>query len=265
MQKAFERVLGGEYEVVIEEELKELKQSDKLLVGEPCAILHRTDINLGRPASECETEDKSCYIVFLPSKYSIVCNKDFGSFKSKDGSIKLISLNYFIENLLGFNFTFLQLIEPKALVWASDDFKNLVKKYRNIVDTQKHLIRIKYSTLVYTATSIYNDIKSGKIKDDKSCKNRLFLLYIVCKACRQLAALGEIGLTNIADKTEYSEVKQQFNNNRDMSILKKFIEAAKVDKLYIETKVKSCDKEDKILYKYDIMQKTITNILNMEV
>lgn len=261
MQKAFERVLGGEYTVVIEEELSELKQSDRVLLGEPCAVLYRTDINLGRPADECETEDKSCYIVFLPSKYSIICNKDFGAFKSKDGSIKLVSLNYFAEKLLEFNFTFLQLAENKAVIWETEEFHNIIKNYKILVDSDEYFKAMRFSTLTSIAISIYSDIKAGKIKDDNSCKNRLFLLYTVCEACKGIILTGKYSLDNIFNELRYNKVKSQYINSKDMSILKYDIEGIKKNPLNIENRDKNTDKLHKLMLKYDIMHDLVINII----
>lgn len=264
MQKAFERVLGGEYTVVIEEELRELKQSDRLLFGGPCAVLHRTDTNLGRPINECETEDKSCYIVFLPSKYSIVCNKDFGSFKSKDGSIKLVSLNYFIENLLGFNFTFLQLIEHGNIIWATDKFNDIIESYRNAVDTDRGLRCMRYTTLTSIAISIYNDIKAGKIKDDNSRANRLFLLYLVCEACKQLNKSTSLSLSNLYDDTVYGLIKNTYTKDNDLSIFNIIISKLKESELNIENRDKGHEKACKLELKYKLTRGLIKDILSTE-
>lgn len=261
MQKAFERVLGGEYRVVIKEELSELKQSDKILVGEPCAVLYRTDINLGRPADECETDDKSCYIVLLPSKYSIICNKDFGAFKSKDNSIKLVSLNYFVEKLLEFNFTFLQLIEDKAIIWETDDFHNFIENYKVLINSDEYFKVMRYNTLTSIAISLYSDIKAGKIKDDNSCKNRLFMLYIICEACRNITITGEYSLIDIFNESRYNEVKNRYSVNKDMSILKDTIEEVKNNVLNIQNKDKDNDKLRKLMLKYDIMHNLVLSII----
>ena len=262
MQKAFERVLGREYRVVIEEELKELKQSDRLLFGEPCAVLHRTDINLGRPAGECETEDKSCYIVFLPSKYSIVCNKDFGSFKSQDGSVKLVSLNYFMENLLGFNFTFLQLIEPKAIIWASDEFKELIEKYVDAVSEKQELQCMRYTTLVSIAMSVYEDIKVGKIKNEEARLNRLFLLYIVCEACKEMSKSGSLYLSSLYNDTTYTLARNSYTKDSDLSIFNIIISELKDSKLNIDKRDKSYEKTCKLKLKYELLHDLVCNTLN---
>lgn len=261
MQKAFERVLGGEYTVVIEEELSELKQSDRVLFGEPCAVLYRTDINLGRPADECETEDKSCYIVFLPSKYSIICNKDFGAFKSKDGSIKLVSLNYFVEKLLEFNFTFLQLAEDKAVIWETEEFHNIIKIFKDAVNSKQNFQVMRYSTLVNIAHSLYNDIKTGKIKNENSCKNRLFLLYIVCEACVHITCAGKFSLNDIFDKYRYDIIKSQYSNNKDMSMLNHVIDEIKKNPLNNDDRDKSYERMCRLQLKYELMHDLITNIL----
>lgn len=264
MQKAFERVLGGEYTIVIEEELSELKQSDRVLFGEPCAVLYRTDINLGRPADECDTEDKSCYIVFLPSKYSIVCNKDFGAFKSKDGSIKLVSLNYFIEKLLEFNFTFLQLVEDKAVIWETEEFHNIIEMFKDTISSKQNFEVMRYSTLVSIAISIYNDIKTGKIKDENSCNNRLFLLYIVCEACVNIIVTNKFSLNNIFDKARYDRVKNQYTSNKDMSLLNNVINEIKTNKLNLEERDKSYERLCRLTLKYELMLDITKRILDVE-
>lgn len=262
MQKAFERVLGGEYKVVIEEELRELKQSDRLLFGEPCAVLHRTDINLGRPADECEAEDKSCYIVFLPSKYSIVCNKDFGSFKSKDGSVKLVSLNYFVENLLGFNFTFLQLIEPKAIIWSNDKFDSIIRVYKDTVENNKDLICTRYTILTSIAISIYNDIKGGKIKNDEARLNRLFLLYTVCEACKQLNKSNSLSLGELYDDISYRIVKNAYTKDKDLSMFNVVIHELKESTLNIEHRDKEHERVIKLNLKYKLFLNLISDTIN---
>lgn len=204
MQKAFERVLGGEYTVVIEEELSELKQSDRVLFGEPCAVLYRTDASLNRPANECENEDKTCYIVFLPSKESIICNKDAGAIKSEDERVKLISLNTFLEGCLSFNFTYLQLLEEKATIWKSEAFDKIVKAFKETVDSNDVLKALRYETFVKMMLSMYSTIKAGKIKEEKSCKNRIFLLYIICSACKSIIKTGDYKLGELFNKDEYS-------------------------------------------------------------
>lgn len=268
MQKAFERVLGREYRVVIEEELKELKQSERLLVGEACAVLHRTDLNLGRPAEECEKEDKSCYIVFLPSVYSIVCNKDFESFTSKDGSVKLISLNYLIENLLEFNFTFLQLVEPKAIVWANEEFMNTIKNYSRAVELNNDLLSIRYTKLANMAISIYGDIKSGKIKKEDACANRLFLLYIVSNCCKKLDILNSFELNSVFDDNEYSIIKDKYNSDKNLDIIKKSLDDIKNSRKFTENRDKSFERLRKLQVKFVLTKDLITKLLrdgNMEV
>lgn len=262
MQRAFERVLGREYGVVIEEELKELKQSERVLFGEPCAVLYRTDINLGRPVEECETEEKSCYIVFLPSKYSIVCNKDFESFTSKDGSVKFMSLNYFMENLLGFNFTFLQLIEPKAIIWASDEFNDIIDKFKLITKMDNELIEMRYTKLASIAVSVYEIIESGKIKKADTCSNRLFLLYIVCEACKQLAQTDSLELSNLFNNGWYDKIKNEYFKDNKMDILKLYIDAAKACPLNIVKRDKSKERLCKLQLKYKLMSGLISNIIN---
>lgn len=262
MHNALERVLGGEYTIVIEEELKKLKQSNRLLLGEPCAVLYRTDTNLGRPVNECENEDKSCYIVFLPSKYGIICNKDFDAFKSEDGSVKLVSLSYFIEKLLEFNFTFLQLIEDKAVVWQSDTFHSIIEKYKENVEDNSYLCELRYKTLVSIATSLYNDIKAGKIKNDKSCKNRLFMLYTVCEACNNIMLTSEYSLNNIFNETVYNEIKSEYANSKDMNLLKENVEKIKNYGLNITNRDKDTDRYHRIQVKYILVYDVIMNILN---
>lgn len=261
MQKAFERVLGREYRVVIEEELKKLKQSERLLVGEPCAVLHRTDINLGRPAEECEKEDKSCYIVFLPSKYSIVCNKDFESFTSKDGNIKLISLNYLLENLLEFNFTFLQLVEPKAIIWASSEFIDIIKNYNRTVELNTDLLTIRYTKLANIAISIYGDIKSGKIKNEDACANRLFLLYIVSNCCKKLDILNSFELNSVFNIDEYSTIKYRYNTNKNLDIIKNTIEDIKKSGKLNENRDKAFERLCKLQVKFVLIKDLVTKLL----
>ena len=264
MHNALEKVLGGEYTVVIEEELKKLKQSDRLLLGEPCAVLYRTDANLGRPVNECENEDKYCYIVFLPSKYGIVCNKNFESFKSADGKVKLVSLSYFIERLLEFNFTFLQLVEDKAVVWQSDAFSSIIKEYKKAVDEKDYLLELRYKTLVSIAMSLYSDIKAGKIKNEEACKNRLFMLYVVCETCNSIASTGKYSISNIFNENIYNVVKSEYTEDNGMELLKQYIEKIKNCELNVTKRDKDVDRCHRLQVKYKLVHDVTMSVLNSE-
>lgn len=261
MQNAFERVLEGEYKVVIEEELGKLKSSDRMLVDGACAVLYRTDENLDRVNSECETEEKSCYIVLMPSKYSIICNKDLGALKSEDESLKIVSLNYFVEQLLQFNFTFLQLIEDDAIIYATKEFKKLITNYKDKIACDDYLSSVRYTTFVSTAMSIYSDIKSGKIQNNNACENRLFLLYAVCEACNHIMNTGRYSINHIVNLHTYDEIRSKYLNNKDMNILKENIEKIKHYSLNMENRDKDEIKFHRLQIKYQIMHAIIMGIL----
>ena len=261
MQNAFERVLEGEYKVVIEEELGKLKSSDRMLVDGACAVLYRTDTNLGRLDSECETEEKSCYIVLMPSKYSIICNKDLGALKSADGSLKIVSLNYFVEQLLQFNFTFLQLLEDDTIIFATKEFRQLIIDYRDKIASDDYLFSVRYTTLVSIAISVYSDIKSGKIQNGYACANRLFFLYAVCEACNHIIKTGRYSLNHIVNLHTYDEIRSNYLNNKDMSILKENIEKIKHHGLNVENRDKNEIKYHKLQVKYQITHDIIMNVL----
>lgn len=253
MQKALERILGGEYTVVIEEELEKLKQSDRELFGEACAVLYRTDANLNRPANECENEDKACYIVFLPSKESIVCNKDPGAIRSKDERVKLISLNTFLEGCLSFNFTYLQLLEEKATIWKSEAFDKIVKAFKETVDNSDVLKELRYETFVKMMLSMYSTIKAGKIKDEKSYNNRVFLLYIICSACKSIFKTGDCKLGGLFNEDEYSSVS--------IDTLKDEINAIKESSLYNVEISKETYRVCKRHAKYNLTYELIKSII----
>lgn len=253
MQKALERILGGEYTVVIEEELEKLKQSDRELFGEACAVLYRTDVNLNRPANECENEDKACYIVFLPSKESIVCNKDPGAIRSEDERVKLISLNTFLEGCLSFNFTYLQLLEEKATIWKSEAFDKIVKAFKETVDSNGVLKTLRFETFVKMMLSMYSTIKAGKIKDEKSYNNRVFLLYIICSACNSIIKTDDYKLEELFNEDEYrctsiDTLKDEINTIKESSLYN--VEISR--EVY-----RVCKRHAKYNITYDIIKKII--------
>lgn len=151
-------------------------------------------------------------------------------------------------------------MEDKAIIWETDEFYNIIKNYKILVDSDEYFKTIRFSTLTSIAISIYSDIKAGKIKDDNSCNNRLFLLYAVCETCKGIILTGKYSLNNIFNELRYNKIKSQYINSKDMSILKYDIEGIKKCLLNIENRDKK-DKLHKLILKYDIMHDLVLNII----
>lgn len=262
MQRALENVLGGEYNVVINKELEELKPTGRMLLGEPCAVLYRTDENLGRPVEECEKEEKSCYIVFKPSYTSVACNKDFGAFRNKDSKVKLVSLNYLVDQLLEFNFSFLQLIEPESILFSTPEFDKIVKRYREQV---KGADRQLYTKLTSIAINVYSDMKSGKITNPDTISNRLFLCYTLCNVCTNISnKVDHSYLKNTTYMSEYIAVKNEYTYSNNFNRLKGFIETMKVSRYNIPDMDKEQFKQDKFIRMTNILAPLVADIIGGE-
>ena len=202
-------ILGSEYSVAIDKELDELKQSDRMLLGDIVAVVRRTDKTLGRPSEDCTETDNSGYIIFKPSKYSIICNKDFGAIRNKNSEWVLMSLNYFVTQLLEFNFTYLQVLKSIEVYYESKEFIRLKTFIDSLLTYDNDAIKLYYRKLTSLIIGVCEDLNKGKFKDEKAIRNRVFLVYAcICIIYRFVSndyyAIHVIN--RIYDKDEYNKI-----------------------------------------------------------
>lgn len=196
--------LGSEWRVAIDNELEKLKQSDRMLLGDVAAIFVRSDSFLGRPEEDCNEENETYLAVFYPSKYSIVCNKSFGTMANTGSKWKLMSLNEFIEQVFEFNFTYLQMLYNSSSIYETNDIKQL----RNLVNSEvkseynKDRFLRKHISLMY---GVLNDFNKGKFRDDAFCRDRVFLVLKAMKTVDIFVDTLQIDVVSPLDEKEYNE------------------------------------------------------------
>ena len=157
--------------------------------------------------------------------------------------------------------TFLQLIEPKAIIWASSEFIDIIKNYNRTVELNTDLLTIRYTKLANIAISIYGDIKSGKIKNEDACANRLFLLYIVSNCCKKLDILNSFELNSVFNIDEYSTIKDRYNTNKNLDIIKNTIEDIKKSRKLNESRDKAFERLRKLQVKFVLIKDLVTKLL----
>ena len=145
MTKEVRNVLGREYLVMIDELISKLKYSDRMLLGDVVAIVKRSDAILGRPLEDCDASDESGYIVFAPTKYSILCNKEFGIFRYQNSLWRLVSLTYFVEQIVDFNFAYLTVLNSNNILYQTDEFKRLREFINNKLSVDNYAKKACYA------------------------------------------------------------------------------------------------------------------------
>lgn len=267
MRKELINSLGGEWEVAVNNEINKLKQSDKLLLGDVAAVFARSDSFLGRPEADCNEENEAFYAIFYPSKYSIVANKDFGSLANAGSKWKLMSLNEFIEQVLEFNFTYLQLLYNNSTIYESDDVKNFRNKVNELIKDEYNYNRFirKQVSLMY---GVLSDFNNGKFRDVPYIKDRVFLVTRVMKLVDDFVNTSKISLDTNIDLVEYNKMVR--NGVIDGKL--KYIvlgelnsRTANYSARYNVENIRFIDKDElrcyKIKAKYDIMRSTTDKIL----
>ena len=217
MTKEVRNVLGREYLVMIDELISKLKYSDRMLLGDVVAIVKRSDAILGRPLEDCDASDESGYIVFAPTKYSILCNKEFGIFRYQNSLWRLVSLTYFVEQIVDFNFAYLTVLNSNNILYQTDEFKRLREFINNKLSVDNYAKKACYRRFVSMLIGIATDINSNKFKDENILRNRLFLVYTCVNICNKYMDknTASIVLPNKVDIDSYNKlVKYAVSNGK---------------------------------------------------
>lgn len=172
MQKA-SAVLETKYRNDIEREIELLGENNKMLLGNIMAVIRRSDTLLGRE-KESHSGD-AYYVIFETSIYSIVSSKDISLTSSEGSKYKLMSLNYYIEQLTEFNFTFMQLAYVGDEIFVSDSYKNIINAYKEMFEQNDLCNKLAVQKIVSAAIGITRQINDGKFRDKNILRDRLFL------------------------------------------------------------------------------------------
>lgn len=270
MRKELINSLGGEWEVAVNNETEKLKQSERILLGDIAGVFARSDSFLGRPEDDCNEENESFYAVFYPSKYSIVCNRDFGSFSNAGSKWKLMSLNEFMEQVLEFNFTYLQLLYNGASIYEDV----VIKQLRDFINCEtregynKDRFIRKQVSLMY---GVLGDFNKGKFRDIPYIKDRVFLVLRAMKLVDDFTTTGEIDLTSKIKYNEYNDMVTHGikDDKLKFSVLGELNHrTAQYSSKFDVENIRFIDKEELRLYKlkskYELMSTKVQNILNKE-
>ena len=258
MHEMVKDVLGREYSVALENEINKLKQTERMLIGDIVAVVSRSDRFLGRPIEDCNTKNEADYVIFKPSKYSIICHKDISVIKNDSSNIKLVSLNYFVDQLLEFNFTFLQLILCDGIKYETKEFVKLRKSIIKIINENSENFYKKQLSLL---CGVIGDLNKNKFKEDV-LKDRVFLVYTVLELSRRFINNREIIPNHLPNDKEYNRIVSNYNQD----IIKEL--NTKLSNLKdIESKMNFKDKHDyivqKYMYKYEIMKDLVLEVLEV--
>ena len=207
MQKeALKHSIGRDWRAALEPELQKLKPSDRKLLGEVAAVVVRSDKYLGRPAEDCDSEE--CYIIMYPSKESVVCNKDVGTLSNADSDYKIVSFNYFVEQVLEFNFTYLQMLYTDGIIYETEDFKHLRELVSNDIETnerERFRLACKMKSLLY---GVYSGIiKHEDLEPEKMC-NRMFLVLKAYQVISCISNENKLIIDSSLDMKAYNRMKE---------------------------------------------------------
>lgn len=219
--------LGSELSVAIEKELNELKKSDRMLLSDIVAVVKRSDALFGKPEEDCDDSKESIYAIFNPSRYSFACTKDFGARRNKNSNIVLMSFNYFIEQVLEFNFTYLTLLQSQTFyqtvqfeklgnllnVMIYEDYhKGGYEHFRTDYNVGKAL----YRKLVSLMLGVLGDVQKGKFKEPEQLEAREFLLFVVIQVASKLVWSGykNFSLVDCIDYDKYRIFRSQSKETR---------------------------------------------------
>lgn len=243
MRESLEILLGRGYDVVIRDELSKLKREQRILLGEHCAILHRTDHNLGRSTDECKYEDDKTYIIFCPSEIALVCGEDFGSFRNAGSKYTLITINHFVDMLLKFDFNTIQLLYTNSIIYSSDEFEKIQNEFKRVLTiTYRKECRVVFSKMAF---SVYDQLQyklwHRKSNDEHQLNNTAFLDYIACKAAKNLYnPCCHNPFENVFNIDEYSTI---------LSELERAENSSETDIASLKTLIPTLDNDERVMNK----------------
>lgn len=206
MQKeALKHSIGRDWRAALEPELQKLKPSDRALLGEVAAVVVRSDKYLGRPAEDCDSEE--CYFIMYPSKEGVVCSKDVGTLSNAGSENKIVSFNYFVEQVLEFNFTYLQMLYTDGIVYETGDFAHLRELINQTVETnedERFRLSCKLKSVLW---GVYSGIiKHTDLEPNKMC-NRMFLVLKTYQVLRTVANEHRLVINDTLDIQAYIRMK----------------------------------------------------------
>ena len=171
-------LVESKYREDLREELKRLKPTDRILIGDILAICKRSDKILGRPKEDCNNEDESLYVIVSPSKESVIVGKDINNLAVSNGKFKFLSINYLIDQILEFNFTYIQIVlgaEEQVFKGYYGIIADLMREIGKKKDDNTYT-KLIVSKAINTAYAVLGDIGTGKI-DGTKISSRLFFIY----------------------------------------------------------------------------------------
>lgn len=172
------QLIDVQYKDDVREEIERLRPTDRALIGNILAICKRSDRNLGRPEEDCKNSDESIYVVVSPSRESIITCKDLNNVAAKNGKFKFVSINYLIDQILEFNFTYIQIALGAELQVFNGYYSIMSSVMREIGKERNNDIYTKLivNKAIGTAYSVLSDLEKGKFNQEQ-CNNRLFFIY----------------------------------------------------------------------------------------
>lgn len=251
-------VLGSEYAESIEREIRKLKQSDQLLLGEVLAVIKRSDRNIGRPIEDCNTNNENTYVVFAPTKYSIVCHKDVNTIRNEGSDFIFISVNSFVEQLLEFNFTYLQILFGNQPIYLSDKFISIVNNIKDIIKQNENIV---FHKAVCTIQGISKDIHKDKFKDNV-IRDRVFFLYSIYIILIDYLSTGYFDFKTEINIYVYNDLIKKYTKDKFEHFAKKLNELYDIDNKQIDIEKLKKDKDlNKLENKYILLKDLINTVL----
>ena len=202
MRKEMKDILGSEYSVAIEKEINTLKPEDRLLCGDVLAVVKRSDSNMGRPIEDCNESNNITYVIMGPSKIGIITQKNIGAVRCESGKFVIMSINYFVEQLLEFNFTHLQILYCGEVLYATDDYWKIGSRISGTVHLRKN---DTINKLVSMCHGVSSDIHKKGYKD-KQLEDRMFLMFKALCTLDNLIKNHEWKLDKTLDINKYTSV-----------------------------------------------------------
>lgn len=233
--------INKEYRDDIRDEFNRLKPSDKLLIGDILAICKRSDRSLGRPKEDCINTEDSVYVIIAPSKEAVITCKDINNIAAPNGKFKFLSVNYLVDQILEFNFTYIQIALCNEIQVFNNYYsimstimKELGKERNNEVYT-----KLIVNKAINTVNSVLNDIEDRK-KPKEQINNRLFFVYNVLNLAEtylddKILSFYKKGMkfdTNVYNKyiKEYTKDSIKYIEDRVNNLKNKTNELPDIDK-----------------------------------
>ena len=249
MRKELKEILGSEYSVAIEREINTLKPEDRLLCGDVLAVVKRSDSNMGRPINDCNESNEITYVIMGPNKASIIAQRNIGAVRCENGKFVIMSVNYFVDQLLEFNFTYLQVLYCGEVLYATDEYWKIGTKINGVLSLRKNDAISKTVALCHGVSS---DIHKKGYKE-KQLQDRLFLLFKALCIVDTFMINGEWKIDKSLDINKYNEVVKSEN----IEYLDKWL--GKVD----ENVAKHITKREKWELKVDKLQDTVSILMEL--